>query len=302
MSKLPFIISSMRLRTLPLSLAGVLMGIFLAAGDGPVSATVIVFTLLTTVGLQILSNLSNELGDFLSGLDRDGRNGPCYSLQVGGLTVREFRITIAITAVCCCVCGLLMVGFSYHWQVGWQPIGLLLLGACAIWAAMRYTIGKNPYGYKGLGDIFVFLFFGLVSVMGGYFVQRHTLSPWLLMPASAIGLFSVAVLNVNNIRDMATDKGIRHTVPLRIGERNAKIYQTALIAGGCLLVFGYLFCQPSTPWRWLSLITVPLYALHLAGVWKKSGKSLDPMLPLLVITTFLLAITAGLPIALQYIR
>ena len=138
----------MRLRTLPLSLAGVLMGIFLAAGDGTVSATVIVFTLLTTVGLQILSNLSNELGDFLSGLDRDGRNGPCYSLQVGGLTVREFRITIAITAAFCCVCGLLMIGFSYGWQVGWQPIVLLLLGASAIWAAMRYTLGKNPYGYR----------------------------------------------------------------------------------------------------------------------------------------------------------
>ena len=117
----------------------------------------------------------------------------------------------------------MMVGVSYGWQVGWQPIVLLLLGASAIWAAMRYTLGKNPYGYKGLGDIFVFLFFGLVSVMGGYFVQRHTLSPWLLMPASAIGLFSVAVLNVNNIRDMATDKGIRHTVPLRIAESKAEI-------------------------------------------------------------------------------
>lgn len=302
MSKLLALIRSMRLRTLPLSLAGVVFGILIAAGDGPVSATAIVFTLLTTVSLQILSNLCNELGDYQAGVDVDGRNGPQYSLQAGTLTARDLRNAIIAMMVTCCVTGLLMVGFSYHWQVGWQPIGLLLLGAFAIWAAMRYTIGKNPYGYKGLGDIFVFLFFGLVSVMGGYFVQRHTLSPWLLLPASAIGLFSIGVLNVNNIRDMASDKGIRHTVPLRIGERNAKIYQTALIAGGCLLVFGYLFCQPFTPWRWLSLITVPLYALHLAGVWKKSGKSLDPMLPLLVITTFLLAITAGLPIALQYIR
>ncbi len=299
MSKLPFIISSMRLRTLPLSLAGVLTGIFLAAGDGPVSAIVIVFTLLTTVGLQILSNLSNELGDFRSGLDRDGRQGPCYSLQVGGLTVREFRITIAVTAALCCVCGLLMVGFSYGWQVGWQPAVLLLLGASAIWAAMRYTLGKNPYGYRGLGDLFVFLFFGLVSVMGGYFVIRHTLSAWLLLPASAVGLFSVGVLNVNNIRDMASDEGIRRTVPLRIGERKAKIYQTVLITSGCLLFFGYLLCQPATPWRWLSLVTLPLYAMHLAGVWKRSGKSLDPMLPLLVITTFLLSLLAGFPIALQ---
>lgn len=287
----------MRLRTLPLSLAGVLMGIFLAAGDGTVSATVIVFTLLTTVGLQILSNLSNELGDFLSGLDRDGRNGPCYSLQVGGLTVREFRITIAITAAFCCVCGLLMIGFSYGWQVGWQPIVLLLLGASAIWAAMRYTLGKNPFGYRGLGDLFVFLFFGLVSVMGGYFVIRHTLTPWLLMPASAIGLFSVAVLNVNNIRDMASDQGLRKTIPLRIGERPAKIYHTLLITTGWGLLIVYNLLQHYTPLQWLCLLTLPLYIFHLYGVWHRSDRQLDPMLPLLVITTFLLSLLNGIPIA-----
>lgn len=297
MSKLPFIINSMRLRTLPLSLAGVLMGIFLAAGDGTVSATVIVFTLLTTVGLQILSNLSNELGDFLSGLDRDGRNGPCYSLQVGGLTVREFRITIAITAAFCCICGLLMIGFSYGWQVGWQPIVLLLLGASAIWAAMRYTLGKNPYGYRGLGDLFVFLFFGLVSVMGGYFVIRHTLTPWLLMPASAIGMFSVAVLNVNNIRDMASDQGLRKTIPLRIGERPAKIYHTLLITTGWGLLIVYNLLQHYTPLQWLCLLTLPLYIFHLYGVWHRSDRQLDPMLPLLVITTFLLSLLNGFPIA-----
>ena len=224
MSKLPALIRSMRLRTLPLSLAGVVFGILIAAGDGPVSATTIVFTLLTTVSLQILSNLCNELGDYQAGVDVDGRNGPQYSLQSGTLTARDLRNAIIAMMVTCCVTGLLMVGFSYHWQVGWQPIGLLLLGAFAIWAAMRYTIGKNPYGYKGLGDIFVFLFFGLVSVMGGYFVQRHTLSPWLLLPSSAIGLFSIGVLNVNNIRDMASDQGLRKTIPLRIGEHPAVLH------------------------------------------------------------------------------
>lgn len=297
MSKLPFIISSMRLRTLPLSLAGVLMGIFLAAGDGPVSATVIVFTLLTTVGLQILSNLCNELGDYQAGVDVDGRNGPQYSLQAGTLTARDLRNAIIAMMVTCCVTGLLMVGFSYHWQVGWQPIGLLLLGACAIWAAMRYTIGKNPYGYKGLGDIFVFLFFGLVSVMGGYFVQRHTLSPWLLLPASAIGLFSIGVLNVNNIRDMASDRGLRKTIPLRIGERPAKIYHTLLITAGWAMLIAYNLLQHYTPLQWLCLLTLPLYIFHLYGVWHRSDRQLDPMLPLLVITTFLLSLLNGFPIA-----
>lgn len=299
MSKLPALIRSMRLRTLPLSLAGVVFGILIAAGNGTVCGWVVTFTLLTTVSLQILSNLCNELGDYQAGVDVDGRNGPQYSLQSGTLTARDLRNAIIAMAVTCCVAGLLMVGFSYHWQVGRQPIGLLLLGAFAIWAAMRYTIGKNPYGYKGLGDIFVFLFFGLVSVMGGYFVQRHTLSPWLLLPASAIGLFSIGVLNVNNIRDMASDQGLRKTIPLRIGERPAKIYHTLLITTGWGLLIVYNLLQPYTPLQWLCLLTLPLYIFHLYGVWHRSDRQLDPMLPLLVITTFLLSLLNGFPIALH---
>ena len=285
----------MRLRTLPLSLAGVLMGILMAAADGCTHCSIIIFTLLTTVCLQILSNISNELGDYLHGTDTDDRTAPAYSLQLGDLSIRDFKMLIIIMIALCCCFGVLMIWFSYGTFWKWQPLSLILLGAFAIWGAMRYTLGKNPYGYRGLGDIFVFIFFGLVSVMGGYFVSAHTLTPWLLLPAGTIGLFSVGVLNVNNIRDMATDAGTRVTVPLRIGEKRAKIYHTILISSGWLLLIVFLLLQAKSPWQWMGIVTLPLYAIHLRGVWTLSGRQLDKMLPLLVMTTFLLTLLVGIP-------
>ena len=311
----------MRLRTLPLSLSGVVLGICLAfsgvfaadeqkalallLGDAPsaVEATypvaTVVFLLLTTVLLQILSNLSNELGDTLSGTDRDDRQGMHYSLQDGGLTIPEMKRLIASMAAACCLSGLAMVYCSFGEIFAWTPILLLLLGAAAIWAAMHYTLGQNPYGYRGLGDLFVFIFFGLVSVAGGYFVCAHTLPVMILLPASSIGFFSVGVLNVNNIRDMRSDASTRLTVAIRLGEHRARIYQTVLIAAGwaCMIIFMGMAPSggASFPWqRWLFLLALPLYVLHLKGVWARTDRALDPMLPLLVLSTFFLSLLAGL--------
>lgn len=292
----------MRLRTLPLSLAGVVLGLSLAIADGaPISTypapdnwLVIVFLLLTTVCLQILSNLSNELGDYLRGTDNEQRQGPQYALQQGGLTLSQFKTLIGVFVGLCCVFGLAMTWISYGTILKLEPLMILLLGLCAIRAAMKYTLGKNPYGYRGLGDIFVFLFFGLVSVLGAFFMLRHTLNPKMILPACAIGFFSVGVLNVNNIRDMATDALNRVTVPIRLGERKAKVYHTLLIVLGwvCIVVFNLLMIRDL--WHWLPFLTLPLYIKHIVGVWRKSGKALDPELPLLVMSTFLLSILMGL--------
>ena len=237
------------------------------------------FLVLTTVSLQVLTNLSNELGDHLSGVDGEGRVGPNYSMTDGGLTVRQMWGAINGMVVACCVFGLLMVLLSGC------PWWVLLLGAAAIWAATHYTLGKKPYGYIGLGDLFVFIFFGLVSVLGSYFVIAHSLvfEAWLLCPAAGVGLLSVAVLNVNNIRDMASDEGLRKTIPLRIGARAAQWYQTALIVGGIALM-----CAPD--FRWWLCFPVGGIAVHLWMVWSRKGKQLDPALPILVISTFLLAL------------
>lgn len=285
----------MRLRTLPLSLAGVLLGLLLASPHIQCSYWTVTFLLLTTVCLQILSNLSNELGDYLSGTDGEQREGPLYSLAEGRLSLRSFYGLIAAFSVLCCVFGAIMIWISFGNIRSLKPLVLLVLGAAAIWAAMHYTLGKNPYGYRGLGDIFVFIFFGLTSVLGSYFVMAHSIDSWsLLLPATSIGCFSVAVLNVNNIRDIESDAANRVTVPIKIGVRNAKIYQTALVVlgWGTMLVFSAI--QFTSVLNFLYLITLPFYIVHLVMLWKRSGKNLDPALPLLVLSTFVFAVLAGI--------
>lgn len=300
MKKVAAVIRSMRLRTLPLSLAGVVLGLLVAASDGYSSWIVLIFTVLTTICLQILSNVSNELGDYMHGTDTNDRQGPAYSLQAGALNVKEMKWTIAVMVMLCCLFGSMLVAFSFGTLFSLPALFTLLMGGSAIWASMHYTLGKNPYGYRGLGDIFVFMFFGLVSVMGAYFVVAHSLSLILLLPASAIGCFSVGVLNVNNIRDMKTDAGIRVTIPLKIGERRAKIYQSCLIIGGWLLMILFVTLRATTICSWLFMLTIPLYVVHLRGVWQLSGKRLDAMLPLLVMSTFVFSLLTGFGLIISF--
>ena len=285
----------MRLRTLPLSLAGVLMGSLIAIARYRVGWTVVLLVCLTTVCLQILSNLSNELGDVFSGTDTAERQGPGYGLNSGELTIAGMKRLIALFVVLCCISGTAMVKVSFGTLLCPAALALLLLGACAIVAAMRYTLGRNPYGYRGLGDFYVFIFFGLVSVLGSYFVCTHSLDSWLLaLPASAIGFFSMGVLNVNNIRDMATDAPNRRTVALRLGMRGARIYQTVLICLGWACMLAYCLLALAPCWKnWLFIAVLPLSALHLRGAWTLRDRALDPMLPLLVLSTFALSLLFG---------
>ena len=286
----------MRLRTLPLSMAGVILGILLAVADYKVDVWAAVLIVLTTVCLQILSNLSNELGDVLRGTDTADREGPGYGLNTGEMTVGQMKTLIGVFIGLCIVFGTLMTwrAFGTLWDL--TPILVLMMGAAAIAGAMKYTLGRNPYGYRAKGDIYVFLFFGLVAVLGAYFVctQGVGLTWKLLLPAAGIGCFSVGVLNVNNIRDMKTDAPNRVTVAIKLGEHRAKIYQTVLIClGWCCMIAFTLLSWPD--WRhWIWVITLPLYVLHLRGVWTRTGRALDPMLPLLVMSTFALSFLMGL--------
>ena len=286
----------MRLRTLPLSMAGVMLGILLAVANWKVDVWTAVLIVLTTVCLQILSNLSNELGDVLKGTDTADRQGPQYGLNSGALTIKDMKCLIGTFIALCIVFGTAMTWRAFGTLLDITPIMVLMLGAAAIAGAMKYTLGHNPYGYRAKGDIYVFIFFGLVSVLGAYFVctQGVGLHWKLLLPAAGIGCFSVGVLNVNNIRDMETDKINRVTVAIKLGERKAKIYQTVLIALGWACMIAYcLLCWPSI-WHWMWVVTAPLYVKHLTGVWRNTGKALDPMLPLLVISTFALSLLMGI--------
>lgn len=292
-SRFKAVVRSMRLRTLPLSLAGVLLGCKLALAEWQVNGWVVALVCLTTVCLQILSNLSNELGDVLRGTDTSDRQGPAYGLNSGVLTVEQMRRLIRAFVALCCIFGAAMVWVSYGTFFCWAAMGLLVLGACAIWAAMHYTMGKNPYGYRGLGDIFVFIFFGLVSVLGAFFVCCHRLDSWaLVLPAAGIGFFSVGVLNINNIRDMKTDAANRVTMALRLGLRGARIYQTVLIVLGwaALIASALLSLCDRCPGGWWFLLTLPLFAVHIYGVWTRTDRALDRFFPMLVFGTFLLAV------------
>lgn len=289
-------IKSMRLRTLPLSVAGVMLGILLAVANWKVDVWTALLIVLTTINLQILSNLSNELGDVLKGTDTADRQGPQYGLNSGAMTVSDMKVLIGTFVGLCAVSGAAMTWRAFGTLLDLTPILVLMLGAAAIAGAMKYTLGHNPYGYRAKGDIYVFIFFGLVSVLGAYFVCTQGLGlHWkLLLPAAGIGCFSVGVLNVNNIRDMETDKINRVTVAIKLGERNSKIYQTVLISLGWVFMIAYcLLCWPSA-WHWMWVITAPLFIKHLMGVWRLSGKALDPMLPLLVMSTFALSLLMGI--------
>ena len=224
------------------------------------------------------------------------------------MTVAQMRRLIGAFVLLCCISGAAMIWVSFGTFLAWKPAALLVLGVCAIWAAMKYTLGRNPYGYRGLGDIFVFIFFGLVSVLGAYFVCAHRIDRWeLVLPAAGIGFFSVGVLNINNIRDMRTDAVNRVTMALRLGLKGARIYQTVLICLGWAALICFAVLMPSAGiagfvgaggegllWmlilRWAFLLVLPMFILHLRGVWTTTDRALDRYFPLLVMGTFLLAL------------
>lgn len=295
MEKFKAIILSLRLRTLPLSLSGIILGIFLAASEYRIDPLAAGLLALTAILLQILTNLSNELGDVLKGTDAVREGGPMYALDKGLLSVSDMKKLIVIFAVTSFFCGVFMIirAFGTLWCT--EGLCLLVFGIGAIISAMRYTLGRNPYGYRALGDIYVFVFFGFATVLGGYFILAREIPSWhLVLPACAIGFFSVGVLNVNNIRDAKTDVLTRKTVAILLGDKWARIYQTALICAGWICALLYCALRFFDPWHYLFVLTAPMYLIHLRGVWKLKDKDLDPMLPVLVMGTFLFAILMGL--------
>ncbi len=293
--KIKSYVSALRLRTIPLSLAGVTLGSMLAAADYHVDWRVVLFLMLTAAGLQILSNVCNELGDFQHGTASAQGREASQSLVSGELTEGDMKLLIKMIVVFTCLSGMTMLYFSFGTLFCMESLLLMVLGYFALKAASHYTMGSNPYGYRGLGDLYVFLFFGLVSVFGAYCICTHVFATWLiLLPSAAIGCFSIAVLNVNNIRDMESDRLTRTTVALKLGEKGAKIYHTVLIVLGWAFMIAYVSMRMFDPWHCLFAVTLPLYIWHLAGVWKNSGRALDKYLPMLVLSTFAFAVLAGL--------
>ena len=294
MSKVRAYITSFRLRTLPLSLSGVLLGSLLAASDGYFKTTTFVWAMLTTVALQILSNLANEVGDLTKGTDNEHRLGPIRSAQSGALSMRKMVQAMIVFGVIAIITGSLLIYEAFRDLLNWKSIALFIAGGASIVAAVKYTVGKSAYGYRGLGDLFVFIFFGVVSVMGSYFAMSGVL-PWIcVLPAAAIGFLSSGVLNMNNIRDIENDSVCgKRTIPVILGIQGAKIYHfvITLLAVICLVLYSMLH---SAGWTgYLFLLTLPLLVMHLKSVYRGEGRALDSQLKFLSITTLLIALLLG---------
>jgi len=284
-------IKAFRLRTLPLAFSCIIMGSGLAYADGGFNLTVFGLALITTLFLQILSNLANDYGDFVKGTDNEERVGPDRTMQSGLITKSEMVKIMWVIALFCSVFGVWLI---YEGTIGLdlKKAGLFaILGLSAMGAAVKYTMGKNPYGYAGLGDIFVFLFFGFLGVLGSYFLHTHTLNWDLLLPASSIGLFTTAVLNINNMRDCEADKKSgKNTLVVKIGIEKAKDYHRALIFGGILLAITFVFPSPNY-FHYIFAITIPIFVGFVQSIQKRNDfENFDPFLKKQAITTFIFSI------------
>ncbi len=213
---------AVRLRTLPLALSSIFAGSFLAYWKEELKWEVLILGSLTTIFLQVLSNLSNDYGDSVHGADSSARQGPLRAVQSGSISLSEMKVAMGIAGALSFCSGLLLLYFSLS---NWMLFSLfLVLGLAAIWAAIRYTSGKNPYGYAGWGDLSVFVFFGLLGVCGTYFLHAQKWDLWCVLIAISLGCFSTAVLTINNIRDMESDqKAGKKSIPVRLGRKRALI-------------------------------------------------------------------------------
>lgn len=284
-------IEAARPRTVLLSLSGVIMGCFLAASTGLRSPIVWLLCVLTAIVLQVLSNLANDYGDFKKGVDNARRTGPRRTLQSGAITERQMRIGIAVTAVIAFVTGALLI-FVFA-QLTWRELAVFAaLGVGAVLAALLYTLGKHPYGYRGLGDLFCFLFFGWVAVAGTYYLSTKSFDLAVLLPATAMGFLSNAVLNINNMRDYENDKANgKNSLVVKVGLKWAFAYHVFLIVGAFLCLSVFLWLKQASWYAYAFWMLFPLFAKDLITIRKtlESGH-LDPLLPKQVRQSFFLVL------------
>ncbi|MBN1952116.1 MAG: 1,4-dihydroxy-2-naphthoate polyprenyltransferase [Bacteroidales bacterium] len=291
-------IQAFRLRTLPLAFSCSVMGSFLAWSGNHFRWEIFLLAALTTLFLQILSNLANDFGDSEHGVDNAERVGPMRTVQGGLISRSAMKGAIAILSVLALISGslLIFIGLDSIKQI----VLFFLLGILAIVAALKYTIGKNPYGYVGLGDIFVFLFFGILGVSGTYYLHTHHFSAWVLLPAATIGLLSSGVLNLNNMRDIKNDaESGKRTLVVRLGSKGAKIYHTVIIGLSmvCSLIYTLEFYH--SIFQLLFILTFPLFVMNIIVVIQNTEpKALNSELKKLAISTFIFAIIFGLGLVL----
>ena len=285
-----------RLRTIPLSVSGILIGSFAAFSENKFNISIFLTAIFTAISYQILSNFSNDFGDGIKGTD-DNRIGPERVVQSGRISRSEMKQGIFILIIISFSLTLSLVLLSF-WGNAINLIFFILLGLLAITAAIKYTVGENAYGYSGFGDLFVFLFFGLISVLGSNYLFTSTLSYILIYPSCIIGLLSVGVLNLNNMRDIENDrKSKKNTIAVKLGVFKSKLYHFFLIFSAIVLItiFHVKIESNSNLLLFLIVCNILWLIFHVFQVLKiKTPKKFDEFLKPLGLSAFLYSIIISL--------
>ena len=293
-------IKAARLRTLPLAMSGILMGAALSYFDGGFQPKITVLAIVTALFIQIFSNFANDYGDSQKGTDNKHRVGPQRTVQSGEISLKEMKVGMVVLIALSLATGIWLIAEGTK---GLDPTTFLLFlgfGIIALVAAYRYTGGSNPYGYAGFGDVAVFLFFGLLPVVGNYFLNTHLTNPGIFLPAVSIGFFSTGVLNLNNMRDIENDRNSgKKTVVVRMGSANSRLYHTSLIILGWLSALLFVAIRFQSIYQVLFLLTIPLFIRDLVKINQiQEPRQLDPFLKKLSIATLLFTLLFGIGIIL----
>ena len=294
-------IKAARLRTLPLSISGIVLGSFIAASQDYFNWLICILALLTTVGFQVISNFANDYGDGIKGTDNEDRIGPTRAIQSGAISPKQMLTAIKISIILTLIIAISLIYISFGKDDFLNIIIFFILGIASVVAAVKYTMGKKAYGYSGFGDLFVFLFFGLLSVCGSYYLYTKQLDITIFLPAFTVGFLSIGVLNLNNMRDRESDiKSGKNTLVVKIGSEFAKYYHYYLLIASFLLALLYVVIHYRSPYQFLFLIVYIPITKHFVVVFKnKIPKLLDAELKKLAISTFLFSILFGLGLLLS---
>lgn len=295
MDKIKPWLSAMRLRTLPLSVSGIILGSFFAYYNGHFNPWVLVLALLTTISLQVLSNLANDYGDGVRGTDNDERVGPQRAIQSGEITPDEMMEAIKFNIIVVIILTMALVWAAFGSGNFLYLLLFIFLGGASVYAALNYTMGDSPYGYRALGDVFVFVFFGLVSTLGSYLLYMHTIDHVVVLPAIAVGLLSVGVLNLNNMRDIHSDTNAgKITLAVKLGMARAKNYHFFLIVGAMIITVIFSILYYVEPYNFLYLFAFIPLIIHVKKIKvAEQPNEFDSQLKVLALSAFLFALLLG---------
>jgi len=289
-------ISAFRLRTLPLSVSGIVIASCMAYYNGFFEISIFVLALLVTISLQVLSNLANDYGDGIKGTDNEDRIGPERAIQSGNITPFEMFNAIKINILIVIFLTFLLIYSAFSTLHFLYSFLYFTLAIVCIYSAVKYTVGTTAYGYRGLGDIVVFIFFGIISVIATYFLFSRQLDHILIFPACILGLLSVGVLNLNNMRDIENDKASNKiTIAVKLGVKKAKIYHSVLIILAIILsiIFAVLYYRSFSNFIFM-IVFIPLIK-HVITINKiEDPRLFDPQLKVLALSTFAFALLLGI--------